>query len=841
MNQFRARRAAGVVALPALVATLALAATSGATTVNEPPPPPEVAKDLPPAVGAAPVKADRDGDKLFDDLEARIAAMGPHDRLSVIVSLTAPATAARAAELERRVAGVQTGRRFSIVDGLVATVNKGQAQALTRVPWVAHVEENSRVVAANDGAQSSFGVAKARADMPSLDGDGDGNPSAYSKDDLVAAVIDTGIDAAHADLDGGKVLAFKDFVNGRPEPYDDEGHGTHVAATIAGDGSARADRLYAGVAPAAGLVGVKVLAADGGGTMENVAAGIDWVVQNKDVYGIEAINLSLGASGCADGTDITSVAVNNAVDAGLVVVVAAGNEGPGTCTIGSPGAAAKAITVGAMADTAAGGFSQADFSSRGPTVDGRVKPDVSGPGVGITSALANTAGDYAAYSGTSMATPFAAGVALLARDANATVTPQQVKDAFMSTAVDFGRGGNNRTAATSGVDIDYGAGRLDGHAALKALGAPLASGPVVPTRAFREGTLSSSGAYVDYRFEVADTRFPVAATLILPSIAGPYAYSPDFDLYLYNPSGTLVARAETVYRQETVTFKPTVAGEYRLRVRSYSGSGGFFVDVSAGIGIDTIAPTVTSVSPADGATGLAASTNVTATFSEAMNQAATSGAFSLVSSASGTAVAGAFSWSGNTVTFDPTADLAPGASYTATITTAAKDTAGNALAAAKTWRFAVAPASTSSTVFPSSATLYYGSVRSGDASRLAADDNVYFEVNSTTSGTRITDWYGIASGVPNTATKLSVTYSGKNSRSCSQTIYVYNWTNGSWVKVDGRSVSTTEVRIAVQLSGTLANYVSGSSGDGDVAVRVRCTRSDNFYAGADLLKVDFTR
>ena len=96
-------------------------------------------------------------------------------------------------------------------------------------------------------------------------------------------------------------------------------------------------------------------------------------------------------------------------------------------------------------------------------------------------------------------------------------------------------------------------------------------------------------------------------------------------------------------------------------------------------------------------------------------------------------------------------------------------------------------------------------------------------------------------GVPNSVTKLSVTYSGKNSKTCDQTIWVYNWTNGSWVKVDQRSVSTTEKLVTVSLSGTLANYVSGSSGDGDVAVRVRCTRSDNFYASADLLKVDFTR
>ena len=95
---------------------------------------------------------------------------------------------------------------------------------------------------------------------------------------------------------------------------------------------------------------MKVLDSNGNGSTANVIAGIDWAVQNKALYGIEAINMSLGIAGCYAGTDGASQAVNNAVAAGVVVVAAAGNEGPGTCTIGSPGSATGAIAVGAMAD-----------------------------------------------------------------------------------------------------------------------------------------------------------------------------------------------------------------------------------------------------------------------------------------------------------------------------------------------------------------------------------------------------------------------------------------------------------------------------------------------------------
>jgi Subtilase family len=248
--------------------------------------------------------------------------------------------------------------------------------------------------------------------------------------------------------------------------------------------------------------------------------------------------------------------------------VAAGNDGPGTCTVGSPADAKDALTVGAMADLGANGFYQADFSSRGPTADGRIKPDVSAPGVDVESALAGTSGSYTSLSGTSMAAPFVAGVALLMMDANPAFTNDDVKDAVRSTAVDWGRGGNNTVAGTTGPDVDYGAGRLDAYAALAAAGAPLSSPPSSPEHTLREGGLSATGEAIEYTVDVAALDDPVAATLVdMPTSCG--GLNPDFDLFLLSPSGTVVAA-------------PTTTGVYRLQVFSFSGCGDFFVDVSGG-------------------------------------------------------------------------------------------------------------------------------------------------------------------------------------------------------------------------------------------------------------------
>jgi serine protease AprX len=217
---------------------------------------------------------------------------------------------------------------------------------------------------------------------------------------------------------------------------DDNGHGTHVASICAGSGAAQGG-TYRGVAPEARLYVAKVLDQGGSGSMSGVMAGVEWAVDQ----GVQVINLSLGGSGSSDGTDALSLTCNAAVSRGIVVCVAAGNEGPTARTVGAPGAASDVITIGATDRS----DRVASFSSRGPTRDGRTKPDLCFPGTDIVAARAagTTMGTprgqyYTAASGTSMATPHASGLAALLVQARMGASPAQIKQALMGTALDLG-------------------------------------------------------------------------------------------------------------------------------------------------------------------------------------------------------------------------------------------------------------------------------------------------------------------------------------------------------------------------------------------------------------------
>jgi serine protease AprX len=253
---------------------------------------------------------------------------------------------------------------------------------------------------------------------------------------IKVAVVDTGIDPNHPDF-AGRIVATASFIGGN-SAVDDNGHGTHVAGTILGSG-AKSGGKYVGVAPEAHLYAAKVLDGRGGGSMSGVMAGIEWAVLEQKVH---IINLSLGSDTNCNGTDALSTLCDEAVlQAGVVMCVAAGNAGPAAQTVGSPGCARYVITVGAINDS----DQVAGFSSRGPTADGRVKPDLVYPGVRIIApqAAGTSMGSvvepgYVAADGTSMATPHAAGVAALMLQANPQLTAEQVKNQMVSSAIDLG-------------------------------------------------------------------------------------------------------------------------------------------------------------------------------------------------------------------------------------------------------------------------------------------------------------------------------------------------------------------------------------------------------------------
>lgn len=257
------------------------------------------------------------------------------------------------------------------------------------------------------------------------------------------AILDTGIDWTHPDFffpNGTSKIVYNVSMVPDEDPYDYYGHGTHVAGIAAGTGLA-SNGKFRGVAPGALIMNIKVINREGYGLTSWIIAGIEEAVAN----GADVINLSLGGGLNGDGSDPLSKAVDWAVREGVVVVTSAGNDGPDYSTLGSPAVSTLAITVGAVDKNG----ELADFSSRGPTGDVRVKPDVLAPGVDIIAPLAKNSviekalgsskiegvgGDYIALSGTSMSAPHVAGVAALILQVRPDLSALDVKNLIVSTA-----------------------------------------------------------------------------------------------------------------------------------------------------------------------------------------------------------------------------------------------------------------------------------------------------------------------------------------------------------------------------------------------------------------------
>ncbi|GAA3446554.1 S8 family serine peptidase [Planomonospora venezuelensis] len=361
-----------------------------------------------------------------------------------------PVITTYAGALPRTVAaprGAEVVRRLPSIRGAALTAGKKQA----RVFWEAIASGGARRLAG--GVDRIWLDGKARAalkdSVPRV-----GAPQAWAAGfdgtGVKVAVLDTGVDDTHPDL-SGRIAEKTSFVPGE-DAGDADGHGTHVASTIAGTGAASSG-ANKGVAPGADLVIGKVLGNDGYGQDSWIIAGMEWAA----AQGAAVVNMSLGSSVPDEGDDPMALAVDRLSEQyGTLFVIAAGNS-YSSGSIGAPGSAATALTVGAV-DTS---DRRAEFSSWGPLVrTGGLKPDLSAPGVAIEAARSSLSpgeGPYRSLDGTSMATPHVAGAAAILAQRHPDWTGQRLKDALMSTA-----------AALPYEPFQQGTGRLDVAAAITA-------------------------------------------------------------------------------------------------------------------------------------------------------------------------------------------------------------------------------------------------------------------------------------------------------------------------------------------------------------------------------------
>lgn len=320
------------------------------------------------------------------------------------------------------------------IDALAGRVPVTELLTLRDIPGVVMIELDGILTIANNDARIGHGVDVTFAE------------TGYDGAGTTVAIIDTGLDGNHTSLDDQdddpttydpKILGFYDAVNspddtsGNIFPFDDQGHGSHCGGTTAGTGAPTYE--HPGMAPQAHLVGVKVLGADGSGSFAGVMAGMQWTIDTMHQYNTRIASMSLGGPGAIEWTSSEEDSVNrqaNAmVRAGIALYIAAGNNAV-SAQIGTPGSAEDVITVGALdKDT-----SIAVYSSQGPTEEGRVKPNIAYMGSSIMSVAYNSGDQYTAMSGTSMATPGAAGVGALMLQANPNLSPFDIRNIMQETA-----------------------------------------------------------------------------------------------------------------------------------------------------------------------------------------------------------------------------------------------------------------------------------------------------------------------------------------------------------------------------------------------------------------------
>ncbi|MEM4446083.1 MAG: S8 family peptidase [Nitrososphaerota archaeon] len=364
--------------------------------------------------------------KIDPELASLMNGGDPNREVEMIVTFQG-VTSMEGAELFKSLEAVTVLRTYTIISGVLVKAPIGMAANMASLDFVKSVTYN-REIKIHSTAHSvlqatttySAGIDQIGARrLHELGINGTG---------VKVAVLDTGINT-HEALPSSKIIYNRSFVKNENDPADFNGHGTHVAGIIAGYCEGR----YVGVAPGALLLNIKVLNKDGKGDLNYLIEGIQDAVDN----GAKVISISAGAL-INDPNDPVCLAVNNATLRGVVVVAAAGNDGPDSGTINAPAEAAFAICVGAVTSSNyIPSYYIPSFSSRGPTRDHRTGVTLVAPGVNIISLSYNNTQGYVAMSGTSQATPHVSGAVALLLSYNPNLTPHTVKAALMATAVDL--------------------------------------------------------------------------------------------------------------------------------------------------------------------------------------------------------------------------------------------------------------------------------------------------------------------------------------------------------------------------------------------------------------------